>query len=191
MAQRFVTRDHDQPSNAAILMDRRSASQKRPVADRHMPAQQHGVGHDHIVSHVAIVSDMGGHHQHASIADPRRVVAVRINGSMDRRRFSDDDVVPDDQAHPHSVVLQMLRREPDIRSRSYFAILPGLGVPMNMGVLVNDGPRTRRTPALMMQYAADPNIIGKLSFWIDNRGRVNFSHQIPATGVRTPKSREG
>src|SRR5690606_28031187 len=81
----------------------------RAVANFDMPAQHGIVSHGDIVANVAVMRDMGLHHEQAIVADGG-LAAARVRAAMHRHAFADDVAAADLQRRASALVLEVLRR---------------------------------------------------------------------------------
>ena len=108
--------DHDALADADELMDRRIAAEKDIVADRDMTAEHGVVGEGHVIADVAIMRDMGRHHEETACADPRDAAAAR-GADIHRHAFADLALWADNKLGRLAAIMHRLRRRAERRER--------------------------------------------------------------------------
>jgi hypothetical protein len=113
-------------------------------------------------------------HNHASVADARGVFTAGVNRAVQRSRFPDNHVIANDQGRVLTIVLEMLRRQANIGGGADRALLTNGGVPMDMGMLVDDRARTQLNAGFDDAVSPDGDILSKLGTPINKGGRMNL-----------------
>jgi hypothetical protein len=108
------TADHDQASDANVLVDGRQATDDGSVTDLDMSPERHAVGQLTSRAHDTVMGNVRPNHHQVSVAQsgdarPRRRAAVR------RRELPEDVVAPDDQTGLGAIVVAILWRRTEHR----------------------------------------------------------------------------
>jgi hypothetical protein len=86
--------DHHALADAAELVDDRTAAEKGPIADLHMPGQQYRIGDNNTIAYPAIVRHMAGGHQKA--------IRTNLSGRAGPGGTTDRDVFANDSARANA-----------------------------------------------------------------------------------------
>ncbi len=99
--------DHRQPTDAAELVHRHTAREKRTVGNGHVSAKHRVVGKDHVIAERAVVGHVGADHQQAAVADPGDFVG--FHRPVDGHVLADHVAVANHQPAGEFRHVQMLR----------------------------------------------------------------------------------
>jgi len=129
--------DHGALTDAAKLMNRRTAAQERPLIDLNVACEQHRIGDDDPIADPTIMGNMAARHQKAVGADFG--VAIQLGGAADRHVLANHRARADTQPRLClHIEAQVLRVSADDRKGVDHHALGELTVTRHVRVRVND-----------------------------------------------------